>query len=128
VAPMPVTGPTRSWYRCRIGPLSMRLPPDVVEHQRRSKGGFVSLESEDRVVALTIPDDSSAQIQDFETLAHQQFPRQQSASVVHLWADAYAKDARDFHWSMSPEEVREFMAWMTTAAMNDSTVTSVETL
>ena len=89
--------------------------------------GGVTFESDNRAISIAIPNDSRQFIDEFDAVVGKQFPNREPTSLTRLYAEALSKDARDFRWSMSRQEVMEFTAWITTAvAENAGGISSAE--
>ncbi|MSR58018.1 MAG: hypothetical protein EXS05_10120 [Planctomycetaceae bacterium] len=128
VSPMPVAGPTPGWYRCRIGPLSLRLPPKLVEKGKRSaQGGAISFQDDDLIISIVMPrsDDS---VSEALRVLNATSPNRHWSSYTQFRVDTYRADSDAFQWSMSSEEAREFNLRMATVfATRSSKHISVET-
>lgn len=119
VSPIPAVGPTSGWYRCRIGPLSLCIPADLIEHgERISVFGGLALKGDHLLIGMqAMPVLGNADfVKDVEKGFRLQFPRRKWESYAHLEAELFRASADDFRWSMSPDEVRDFTLWMTSAA------------
>lgn len=102
VSEMKAAGKTPGWFVCRIGPMSLKMPPELAESGDRSLGkASINFTDADMEVAINVP---------FRNSAESQGGAQQLAATFHLspiriLAESYRASSDDFRWTMSHAEL-----------------------
>jgi hypothetical protein len=96
-------GKTDGWYKCSIGPLSLKLPPELSEKAERAVNKTsISFTTSDLQMMVHIPHKMPPDHQAGLVQAAEEFHE----SLMHLIADSYRESTDDFRWSMSHAELR----------------------
>ncbi len=108
VPSVPVTqlkapGKTAGWYDCTIGPLTLKLPPEVVDSAERSTGkSSLNFTLNDQELAVHVP---------VRIPAEPEFGLEKLADEFHLSpmglvVETFRTSSNDFRWTMSRRELR----------------------
>jgi hypothetical protein len=112
VPSMPITelkapGKTTGWYDCSIGPLKLKLPPDIVEKAERSVGKTsLNFTTANRELDIHIPFQIGPDFQPEQSRMAADF----NLSPMHLIVECFRASTDDFHWSMSRSALRKHEA------------------
>jgi hypothetical protein len=102
VTEMKSPGKTGGWYECRIGPLSLKMPPELAESADRALGkASIDFTDSDMEMAIAVP---------FRNPPESQTGAQQMAAMFHMSplriiAESYCTSSDDFRWTMSKAEL-----------------------
>ncbi len=114
VTELKTPGKTAGWYNCQIGPVSLKLPPELAKDAERSVGKMtVDFATPELDVSIHIPFKLPVNRQaDFVQIADEF-----GVSVIHLIGDSYAASTDDFRWTMSRQELRRHQVLMMITSM-----------
>jgi hypothetical protein len=115
VAEMKAPGKTTGWVACRIGPISLSLPPQILDKADREVGkGSISFTTPEQQLTVEIPFRLPP-----KTLAdHAQLSADFHMSPMHLIAASYRAGTDDFHWFMSHDDLRRHQMLLSMGAHN----------
>jgi hypothetical protein len=103
VSELKAPGKTAGWYDCTIGPLRLRLPPEIVETAERSTGkGTLNFTLKSQELAVHVPVRFPAEMQSGPDKVAAEF----QISPMHLAVETFRASTDDFRWSMSRSELR----------------------
>lgn len=103
VSEMKAPGKTAGWYDCRIGPLALKLPPDLIEEADRSVGkATIDIKGSSMELSIHVP-------YKFAPGTEQSLMSMAAAlhtSPARMIADSYRESTDAFRWSMSRDELK----------------------
>lgn len=103
--PMPVAAIPTDWASVRVGPIKMSMPAELAKSRRTpDKGGVVLFQNE--TVSVMVVANQSDQLLEMLDAASRLDPQKRTFTLPKLLAEFYRAGADDFHWSMTPAEVR----------------------
>jgi hypothetical protein len=107
VRPMPPRAVPDDWVRCRVGRITLSLPPELAHDgaPHRKKNGYSFFQGDARVVGISAPMNAA----DFAPVlapAANVWPGPAAFNVINLRLACYQADSDDFRCSMTPGEAR----------------------
>lgn len=102
VTEMKAPGRMEGWFDCRVGPLSLKLPPNLAEGADRSLGkASINFTDPEMEMAIVVPfhntPDSQAGVK--------QLAATFQMSPLRVVAESYRASTDDFRWTMSKAEL-----------------------
>jgi hypothetical protein len=102
VTAMKAPGHTAGWYECRIGPLSLKMPPELAESADRALGkASIDFTDADMEMAIAVPFRNPPESQ----TGAQQLAATFQMSPIRVLAESYRTSSDDFRWTMSKAEL-----------------------
>lgn len=114
--PMPESPTPNDWVRCRVDRVEFSLPPELAGN-RVANGGTVVFQHGSRAVAFALPSGPSELENRFLQTASELSPDSQKFTMPLLRRACYQASSNDFHWSMTPNEVRWLAFRVTTSKL-----------
>ncbi len=104
VTDLKAPGRIEGWYDCRIGPVSLKLPPELAEKAERSNTKTsINFITPGQEVEIHIPCRIAPSIE----AGQAQLAAELKLSPVHVIAESYRTGSDDFRWTMSRNELRK---------------------
>jgi len=97
-------GETAGWYDCSVGPLKLKLPPEIVEKAERSVGKTsLNFTIANRELDIHVPFHIEPDFQAEQSRLAADF----NMSPMHLIVECFRASTDDFRWSMSRSALRK---------------------
>ena len=96
-------GKTAGWYDCRVGPLALKLPPDLIEKGDRTIGKTLTIDIKGPSMDISIHVPlkvAPGAVQGLVAVA-----AALHTSPIRMIADSYRESTEAFRWSMSRDEL-----------------------
>src|SRR5579872_1276575 len=125
VAELKAPGKTEGWYDCRIGPLSLKLPPELIEKADSSTAkSTIEFKGRDVELSIHIPYKVPETSRDSLALIASEL----KLSPTRLIAESYRASTDDFRWTMSHRALRRHQILLSLVGLfPHGMATSVET-
>jgi len=96
-------GKTAGWFDCRLGPVSLRLPPALAEKAERSVDkNFINFTTPDQQLTVVLP----TRLNPAQLAENQKTIDEFKLSPTRLVAESFRTGTDDFRWSMTRAELQ----------------------
>lgn len=115
---MPESPIPKGWIRCRVGHIEFSLPPELASNRSipKTNAAIVMFQHGSRLVVV-FPTEDESEFSDLLKTASELCPHSERFTMPRLRHACYQASSNNFHWSMTPDEVRWHAFCMTTGEL-----------
>jgi hypothetical protein len=115
VTDLKAPGQTAGWYDCRVGPVSLRLPPGLADKANRSvEKSSIIFTTPDEQFTVVLP----TRVRSDQRAQNQKITEEFQLSPTRLIVESFGTGTDDFRWSMTHAELRRYQSLLAMKVTN----------